>query len=228
MYPAREVKKMKKTLSVLVVTGLALAAIAFGFTRELTLTVNGKPCSPKPIEQGGEIFVPLAALKAAGAEIAQNGDRVTVRFIPVPGATQVDAVEGGLDEWLTNGVWRLKVSNPRREGSIYRLDVEIRNATKVALSLAVTTGVQLPELFSTDGGKMESLPKSDTAWGQIASPEIPPGASVQRTLEFKLKPGQTPAKLLVRFELRPTQETLMKKKGVAFASKAINFRVFLQ
>jgi hypothetical protein len=75
---------------------------------------------------------------------------------------------------------------------------------------------------------MDSLPRSDRGWTEIESPELAPGASGKRTLEFNVKPGETPEKLLIRFELNPTREALMKKKGVAFAGKAINFRVFLK
>ncbi len=219
---------MRLRTKVVVASTLLLGAIALGTRSALNLTINGKPCAPPPIEQEGEVYVPLSMLKAAGAEVAKAGDRVTVRFIPVPGAVQVDAVEGGLDEWLTNGVWRLRVSNPRTEDKIFKVDVEIRNATKVALSPAVTTGIKWPEMYSAEGGKMDSLPRSDRGWTEIESPELPPGASGKRTLEYWVKEGETPEKLLVRFELTATRESLMKKKGVAFLGPAKNFRVFLK
>jgi hypothetical protein len=34
--------------------------------------------------------------------------------------------------------------------------------------------------------------------------------------------------LLIRFESNATREALMKKEGIAFANKAINFRVLLK
>lgn len=204
--------------------GIALAAAAWALPGALTVTVNGKPCAVAPIEKDGEVFVPVSALKAAGAEVAVNGEKMTVRFIPVPGAVQIDAVEGGLDEWMTDGLYRIKVSNPRTEDNIFKLDIEIRNATKVPLSPAVHTGARVPELFDAAEGILTTLPRSDRAWSEIATPNLPPAAAGTRTLEWSVKKGQQPTKLLIRFEMNPTRETVLKKLGVAFAGPA-NFRI---
>src|SRR5579871_596051 len=75
-----------------------------------SLLINGKSNPTALIEQNGELYVSLSALKAAGAQVTHAGDLISLQFLPYQGgANQADAVEGGMNAWLNNGIWRVRV-----------------------------------------------------------------------------------------------------------------------
>ncbi len=153
------------------------------------------------------------------------GGKVSVRFTPIAGAVQLDANEGVVGEWLSNGVWRMRLSNPKLEDGVYSIDWEVRNMTSQTLR-PTETGMKWPDLFAADSGKLDSLPRSDRAANELSFSELAPGAMVSRRLEWYVKSGQKPDKFVVRFEVTDIIKQLMAKSKVAFAGPS-NFRVFL-
>lgn len=214
-----------KRLSVWIAFSIGALALASPLLLQSSVLVNGKAGKTPPLEKEGEIYIPLSTLKEAGAEIQKVGGKVTVRFTPIAGAVQLDANEGVVGEWLSNGVWRMRLSNPKLEDGVYSIDWEVRNMTSQTLR-PTETGMKWPDLFAADSGKLDSLPRSDRAANELSFSELAPGAMVSRRLEWYVKSGQKPDKFVVRFEVTDIIKQLMAKSKVAFAGPS-NFRVFL-
>lgn len=115
------------------VSVLVLAAQA------IKVTVNGKP-DPAAIVKDGKVFVSEDALRAAGASVTKSNGSVNITFQPTAGRNQVEAAEGKVGDWLSNGTWRLRVTkvetapNPFGKGPGFKVTLEMRNLSPRALA----------------------------------------------------------------------------------------------
>lgn len=105
-----------------------LLAFSTSFAAPVTLSINGQPTTLNTTVIEGKSYILLSDLQKA---LTGTG-----------GANQKASVEGCMNEWLFNGIWRMRVTkaevvtNPSR-GNIpgYAITVEINNGTKDTLSL---------------------------------------------------------------------------------------------
>ena len=193
---------MRHIALLVLVPGLVLAAGA-----PKVLWVNGKK-SPKPvIEQGGEVYVPVSALTAAGAEVAVAGDRLSIQFIPVKTQNEQEYVEAVVGEWVGNGNWRFRVSNVAKAenpfgtgGTGFALDFEVRNAGP-ALAQIAYGGVLSVTLIDSSDVRMGCT--SDSFKSFYA--DLQPGGAAKDRLLFGVDaPGGAKAaeaaKLIIQFD----------------------------
>ncbi len=201
-----------------------------------TLLVNGKASSVAPIEQNGQLYIPLSALKAAGAQVSVQGHDARVQFLPYQGgANQVEGVEGLANTWLNNGVWRVRVLkvepttdpfDPQKPG--YNVTLEARNASAKTASL-FQTGVEFPQLFDAD----ESVLKVDeSAWQtRLQMKDLLQGSGLTATIPFYYPHGtaaeavKAPLKLVLPIS---AGSGLLRDTGLKYAVKSPTFRIWLQ
>ena len=183
---------------------LALTAAAVSAQQLSALYVNGKKSAHAPVARGGEVFVPVAALREAGAEVTVNGGRVSIQFVPLKGQNQLNLVEGVAGEFVNNGTWRIKAGavketrNPFGSGPGYEVEVEFRNASAQPHSLH-GSGLASIQLADAAEGVMEVGQSSFPARYQ----RLPPGGSATNRLVFGNARGRgeagNPEKLLLTF-----------------------------
>ena len=208
---------------------------AYSAQSAISLFINGKASKFSPITQNNEIYVPISALKAAGAEVSLTGNEVRVRFEPAKGGTyQADALEGRKNEWVFNGIWRVQILdiqpivdpfNPQRPG--WGVTFEFANGSKKSASQFVT-GVKYPDLFDADENKL-TIDENDWQTGSWFK-ELPPGGSVKHTAKFYYPSGtpssvvRKPAKVLI---LVDANDGNFRGTGLKYSSKNPSLRFFL-
>jgi hypothetical protein len=129
----------------LLLSGLAVAAPA-----PLKILLNGQPTALSTATVGGQLYLPLEALKKLGVPYTvQNGNlslnSVSRAGSSAGGANERPSLEGCLNEPLFNGVWRVRVSKLVRISKDestpgWGLTLELRNGSRVTLS-ATDAGV---------------------------------------------------------------------------------------
>lgn len=209
--------------SLFVVAG-AVAQIA---NANLSVSVNGKPVPGKTMVVKSETYVPLSALKAAGI-LATVKDGVLAITLPASGgANQVGALEGGLNDWLFNGIWRFRVTSviPNDDGRPgWTLHVELRNGTKLDQMALAGSGFDSLSLVMADGNSVAPYNISD-----LRDKPVGQGALVAVDLVFYDDDGngRKPEKLLLR--LQPDQPTkdYLKTNGAVYSVADPSFRVKL-
>ena len=206
------------------------------FALPWSFLVNGKSGSLPPIEHNGELYVPVSALKAAGAQVSMQGHEVRIQFLPYQGgANQMEGVEGPANTWLNNGVWRTRVLkveptvdpfDANKPG--YMVTLEMRNASTKSVSPFIT-GVEYPQLF--DAGEV-ALKVDEGAWQtRLQMKEMLQGGGITATIPFYYPHG-TPSgdvkpatKLVIPIN---TGSGLLRDTGLKYATKAPAFRIRLQ
>lgn len=198
--------------------------------------VNGKSSPLAPIEHNGELYIPVSALKAAGAQVSMQGHEVHIQFLPYQGgANQMEGVEGPANTWLNNGVWRTRVLkveptvdpfDANKPG--YNVTLEMRNASTKAVSPFIT-GVEYPQLF--DSGEV-ALKVDEGAWQtRLQMKEMLQGGGITATIPFYYPHGtaaedvKPAAKLVMPIN---TSSGLLRDTGLKYAVKAPAFRIRLQ
>ncbi|HLK13716.1 MAG TPA: hypothetical protein VKT78_02840 [Fimbriimonadaceae bacterium] len=199
--------------------------VTASLTSNLSLTVNGAASAKPPIMQSGEVYVPISALKAAGAQVARSGNHISVAFSAASSGPAPAVVEGKLNEWLTNGIWRLRVQEVKAGEGGCEATVEIGNVSSVTTYPAIT-GVSATALFNDKNEKAAMSGASDDAWSEMTAFDIAPGATVVKTLKFSAKSGFTPNRLILVVAPDSDKREVMKRKGLKF-SGGPSFRVML-
>jgi hypothetical protein len=180
---------------------LALGTTALAQSISYKLSINGRSYSSSAIVVKGETFVPLKALQASGVRSSLAGGVLTLTLPGTQatgGANQVAALEGCLNEWLFNGIWRVRVTDPQvmtgdRNGMTYRF--EFRNGTKETGFAPSGTGWGGLQLALDDGTTVGAANVND-----ITDPPYLSGGSHAQTIEFFWDDTQrTPSKLIVLF-----------------------------
>lgn len=210
----------KLGLAALSLTTVALAATT------LRLSIDGKAAGSAVII-GGQPYVPLSALKAAGVGVVQSGGALslTLRGPAAPaggqiggvsgGAGAVAALEGCLGQTFFNGVWRVKLSDLKLSQADpsdpkWTIAAEVRNATGASLQ-PVFGGLSPDEahlsVLAADGTPL-SWSTGDLLAGQkLAYATLPPGGVWRGVLSIHDPNGASadrpPAKLL--WQIKPAE-----------------------
>lgn len=192
-----------RRMALILILVLAAATLVWG-AQGAVVFVNGIRTSDVLLS-GGKVYISAEALQKAGAEVTRRPDGWSIQFIPVGGRLQVEAVEGLEAEWISNGVWRIRVSevqpvaNPFGRGEGYAVRVEVRNLGTRPASLN-GSGLDKVQLIDADGN---TLSLSDTFFKDRYT-SVPPAGGFVNILRFgdpqnKLQTPGRPTKLLVLF-----------------------------
>jgi hypothetical protein len=193
--------KTKLILGLLALATIVPATIALAQAVAYKLSINGRSYSSTAIVVKGETFVPLKALQASGVRSSLAGGVLTLTLPGTQttgGANQVAALEGCLGEWLFNGIWRIRVTDPQvmtgdRNGMTFRF--EFRNGSKESGFAPSGTGWGGLQLALDDGTTVGAANVND-----ITDPPYLSGGSHAQTIEFFWEDTQrTPSKLIVLF-----------------------------
>lgn len=163
------------------------------------------------------------------------------RTPPPGGAGPRASVEGCVNEWLFNGVWRLRVlkvdaiRKPPSSGSTpgWGVTIEMRNGTKATLSMPITgidgTGAGV-DLSVADGNTLE-MDRLD--FQKIAFKQIPQGGGVTHQLKYYFSFGtqegdvQKPTKFLMEINPATLKKYSVTAKGARYTTANPSFRVRL-
>jgi hypothetical protein len=218
---------MKKPV-VLALIGLSLAATVFATQAAKRITINGKAVVGEPIVANGETYVPLKALKAAGVASTITNDTL-ILTLPVPGgSSQVVALEGGVNDWLFNGIWRFRVTGVRanddgRPG--WLIDVELKNGT-TADSLALDgTGFESVQLVMDD----ENIIKQPYNITDFVRP-VGQASTIKESLRYYDDEGgdRKPVKLIVRITPDEATKSYLKSVKLGYSVPDPSFRINLK
>jgi hypothetical protein len=182
--------------------------------------INGRSHSDAILQQGGKTYVDVAALKSAGAQVATTEKGVQINFLPLDGRNQVDAVEGKLQEWIQNDLWRIRVesvseaNSPFGRGPGAGVKIAFRNLGKRPAS-PYGTGMDKLTLMDGDDQVISFQQSSFKAFFQ----DIAPGGEVSETIRF----GDPANKISKLGEFKK----LMIFFRVTGGKKAKDIRVFL-
>ena len=163
--------------------GLALSAIVVGAQSAYRIVINGKSVEGSAIVVKGQTYVPLKALQSAGVKASVSGDTLSLTLSPMGGANQNNGVEGGLNEWLFNGVWRFRVTSAAKsaDGSSFVVGVELRNGTQTDQLALSGTGFDSLKLVLSDGTMLDPYNITD-----LRDKGLPQGGAVTVALQFPM------------------------------------------
>lgn len=208
------------------VSGVVAASLAYAALAPMTLVINGKAVPGKTATVDGATYVPLSALKAAGATADVKDNVLSINLV-AGGANQLKALEGGINDWLFDGVWRFKVLSvsPTDDGRPgWKVKAELRNGTKIDnLSLA-GTGFDSLALIMADGNAIQVENVSD-----IRDPGVGQGASINVDLIFHDEDGngRKPDRMILRLQPDDTTRNFLKNQGASYATGDPSFRIKL-
>jgi hypothetical protein len=180
----------------------ALLAAGLVLGNAVVVFVNGVRTTDVIVSKG-KVYISTDALKQAGAEVTKRPDGWSVQFIPVGGRMQADAVEGVEGEWVSNGTWRIRISNvqevpnPFGSGPGYAVRLEVRNLGRSPQSMH-NTGLDNVQLLDSNNNIL-----SVADWNEKYN-SIPPGGGFAVVLRFgdpnnQLDSLGRPTKVLVLF-----------------------------
>ena len=163
--------------------GLALSALVVGAQSAYRIVINGKSVEGSAIVVKGQTYVPLKALQGAGVKASASGDTLSLTLSPMGGANQNNGVEGGLNEWLFNGVWRFRVTSAAKsaDGSSFVVGVELRNGTQTDQLALSGTGFDSLKLVLSDGTMLDPYNITD-----LRDKGLPQGGAVNVDLQFPM------------------------------------------
>lgn len=217
---------MGKKIVAIAVIG-AVVALAIGQAASFALNINGKAVAGKTMVSKGETYVPLSALKAAGVTATVKAGTLHLGLNGDGGANQVKALEGGVGDWLFNGIWRFKVVSvsPNDDGRPgWKVEVELRNGTKLDAIQLGGTGFESLMLVMADGNAIKPYNITD-----IDRP-ISQGATAGVALVFYDDEGngRKPEKLILRIVPDEGTRNFLKNQGVAYTVGDPSFRINLK
>jgi hypothetical protein len=202
--------KTKTVLGLLALVTIVPATIALAQAVSYKLSINGRSYSSSAIVVRGETYVPLKALQVSGVRSSLAGGVLTLTLPGAQsggtgnqqvagGANQVAALEGCINEWLFNGIWRVRVTDPQvmtgdRNGMSFRF--EFRNGTKKAGFAPSGTGFRGIQMALDDGTTVGAANVNE-----VSDPPYIQGGSHAQTIEFFWEDtARTPTKLIVLFD----------------------------
>lgn len=223
-----------KRLSMLLVAGLTMGSLILAWAQSTAqnLVINGKPVPGKTLVQKGVVYVPLSSLKSAGATTSSKGGTLSISFpgsaTGEGGANQQGALEGGLNTWLFNGIWRFQVTSVAaldegRPG--WKVDVELRNGSKANGVALAGSGFQAVDLVMEDGNTLGVYNVSD-----LRDPAVAQGATIKVSLVYYDDEGngRKPSKLVLRIAPDAETKSFLKRNGAAYSVPDPSFRVNLK
>ena len=196
-----------------------VAAIAYaGY--QASIKVNGKSVPGAVLVVEGKSYVPVSALKAAGATVSVTGGVMSIDFAS-GGANQQGGAEGKLGEWLFNGVWRFRVNSVTKQTDPpgWKADVEIRNGTTSNGYAPGGTGWQGITLVLADGTSINA--RSDAP--ELRDTGLNQGAGNQQAIVFESDSTSEPDRIILRFDPKGVEGTPLK-----FNTTEPSFRVHLK
>jgi hypothetical protein len=225
-----------------VVAWLAVAALGLVLAqtvqRQLNLLLNGRPSSAKAIVVGGQSYVPVSALRELGITVSLSGNTLSLSSQAAGGAGQRASLEGCLNEWLFNGIWRVRATKVERAelekfGLIglasWSVTLEVRNGTNKTLEpwRAGWKGTDSITLVFADGSieTMDTGPEGGNYNDKIHYAAIPQGATAISTLHFLSDRTDPPTKLLI--EMDPEAPRKDKEYNLAFSVPNPSLRIKL-
>ncbi len=217
--------RMKRVLVVSLAV-VAAVVVAQSVANGMGLVINGKPVEGKLLVKDGQSYVPVSALKASGAVATVANGKLSLTW-PSGGSMQAAAVEGGVGDWLINGIWRFKVESVTplegdRPG--WKLKTELRNATKTNGLALAGTGFESLDLVMADSNKLIPANISD-----IRDPGINQSASISVDLIFYDDDGngRKPEKLILRLTPDDFTRNYLKGIGAGYTVPDPTFRINL-
>ncbi|MGV3618171.1 MAG: hypothetical protein ACO1SV_22825 [Fimbriimonas sp.] len=171
----------------MVILALAAAALAAAAWQQAVpeLWINGAKADGAILIQGGEPYIPLRALRAAGADVTATEERVTVQFQPAKPAAPAETVVGGIRQYVSNGQWAVRVQDVRDatnphfgRGKGFGVTLELRNLRDQAISPSAS-GMQI-QLLDANGKVLSFGSRSFTN----LNTRIAPADAVTNTLVF--------------------------------------------
>ncbi len=191
-----------------IVVGVLGVVLAQAVQRQLNLVINGQAQSSKAIVVGGQTYVPVSALRALGVTASVSGNTVSLSGSPAGGADQRASLEGCLNEWLFNGIWRARATKVEQADlnglKAWAVTLEVRNATTktleawnagfkdlTSLTLAFADGATV----SIDSGAL-GRDYNDKIYNAV----VPQGAAVTAQLNFPQNRTDAPTKLLIEMD----------------------------
>ena len=222
---------MKRIAVMLAVLPAALAAYALAQSA-FKLNIGGKAYSGQAIVVKGETYVPLKALQAAGVRSSLSGGTLTLTLPNAPaiegGANQNAALEGCINEWLFDGVWRFRATSLEafKDGdrSGWRVAAELRNGTKVNNIALGGTGFAGLQLALSDGNQIGVYNVTDL------DVPVAQGASIRASLVFYSddpNEARTPTKLLLLLKPSASDVSVLRSAGGSYSTSDPSFRVKL-
>lgn len=214
---------MRKAAFIFIAGASAISITAT--TLQSRTTINGIPVAT--INQNGKSFVAIEDLKNAGAEVQTTSTTTSIRFKPNPGSVQLDAIQGTTDEWLTNGLVRLKFSNPRTTSRGYEIDLELSNLTKEKLNPVINLGMQFPELYDSEGNPTPRTAANNGDFSSKIGASLTQAATGKATLVYANPKSGKADRIIVRFNTDNTARQNNIKRLGGFMEPGPNFRIFL-
>jgi len=233
---------MKRTLlplAALAVTGLALAA-----SSALKVVIGGQPSGLNTATVNGQTYIPLTVLQKLNIPYTVQGGTLsigtaqstTAQAVTAGGSNQRASLEGCMNEYLFNGVWRIKVTkleritrdgDPTAPG--WSLTLELRNGSKATLDAGMAgMNNNAKQIAFADASSLNA----ETNGQERFYSKLTPGGAAYQVLKFyypsDTKEGDinTPVKFLL--EVDPTGVVgELKNLGAAFSSANPSFRVHL-
>jgi hypothetical protein len=217
----------KKLLAWLMVAVLGLV-LAQAVQRQLNLVINGQASNAKAIVVNGQSYVPVSALQALGITTSLSGSTLNLSNQAAGGANQRASLEGCLNEWLFNGIWRARVTKVEAIEVFglkgWGVTLEMRNGTNRTLEPG-QTGVRDSSglsLVFADGStaNINASALSREYEGELRYKQIPQGAAVIYQIKFDTAKAEAPTKLLL--EIDPSR--LQRDLGVSYSTPAPSLR----
>jgi len=219
---------MRNRWLLLGIGALGLAVLAWAQSgANLAIVINGQAVSGKTAVVKGQTYVPLSALKAAGFKATIASGKLTLSSAPAGGANQVTALEGGMNDWLFNGIWRLRVTSvkPNDDGRPgWKVGIELRNGTKLDNVAPGGTGLDSVSLIMEDGNAIKPYNITD-----FADKGLGQGATNAMDLLFYDDDGggRKPNRLVVRIVPDDFTKNFLKNQGAGYTVADPSFRVRL-
>ena len=195
---------MRRRLFILGAALCGCGGVVWATQQGRTLYVNGQRSAQSALVHEGEVYVPLSSLRAAGAQVTLNEERVSIQFIPLAWQRQLALHEGVDGEYVSNGTWRVKVGavrparNPFGRGQGHEVEIEFHNVSPTAHSLH-GSGLANIQLVDNRDAFLHVGQSSFPARYQ----NIAPAGHVTNRLIFGVPRGTTttgtPQKLLITF-----------------------------
>jgi len=231
---------MKKILlSTLVLSSLALAA-----SSALKVVIGGQPSGLNTATVNGQTYIPLAVLQKLNIPYTVQGGTLsigsaqanTAQAVTAGGSNQRASLEGCMNEYLFNGIWRIKVTkleritkdgDPMAPG--WGMTLELRNGSKATLDtgMAGMNGTAKQIAFA-DATSIDADPYGlDRFFGSLT-----PGGVAIQVFKFYYPYGtppsdiKAPVKFLLEVDPKGVADNL-KALGAAFSSASPSFRVHL-
>jgi hypothetical protein len=128
------------------------------------------------------------------------------------GSHQLRALQGCLNQWVFNGVWRVRVTkvspitSPFGALPGYSVALDVRNGAK-SDAMLMQTGASAPVLALADGNILELSTEDGVAWTNKFFQNLPPSAGFTMTLPYYLsaKPTSMPKALKLIIEIDATK-----------------------